>query len=173
MPFTLLHMGPAALIKSAGGSRFSFVVFGVTQVFIDLESGYNFLQGNWPMHNFLHTLLGATLAAAVCTLTGKPIGEWLLRVWNARLSPAQKRWLGVESEISWLAAASGATLGGYSHIVLDGIMHSDLRPGAPWSDANPLLHWVSISNLHWICIASGVLGLMILVPIWVRKRRGH
>ena len=172
MPFTLLHMGPAVLIKSAGGGRFSFIVFGITQVFIDLESGYNLLQGNWPVHQFLHTLLGATVAALICCVIGKPIGERLLRLWNRRLSDPQQRWLGVQTEISWLAAASGAIIGAYSHIVLDGIMHSDLRPAAPWSETNPLLHWVSISYLHWFCIASGVLGMLILLAVRWRKKTG-
>ena len=165
-------MGPAMLLKGAGRDHFSFMVFGITQTFIDLESGYNFVQGNWPMHTFLHTLAGATVAAVICTLIGKPIGSLLLRGWNRWLSPTQARWLAVRPDISWTAAASGAVMGGYSHVLLDGIMHSDVQPGAPWTTVNPLLHWGSIANLHWFCIASALVGLIVLLPGWRRKNPG-
>ena len=173
MPITPLHMGPALLIKAAGRRHFSFIVFGITQVFIDLESGYHFFLGNWPMHTFLHTLAGATVAAVICTLIGKPIGNLALRWWDQCLSPAQARWLGVEAEISWLAASSGAVMGAYSHVVLDGIMHSDVQPGAPWITVNPLLHWISISDLHWLCVIAAVVGSIILLPAWLKKRCGN
>jgi membrane-bound metal-dependent hydrolase YbcI (DUF457 family) len=49
----------------------------------------------------------------------------------------------------------------FSHIVLDGIMHADMHPLAPWSAANPLLHLVSLSALHWACIISGIAGVLL------------
>jgi hypothetical protein len=123
------------------------------------------------MHTFLHTVLGASIAAVIGALLGKPIAERLLRLWNLWLNPAQQRWLGVDPGISWWAAINGAVIGAYSHVLLDGIMHSDVRPGAPWTDANPLLHWITLSQLHWLCVATGVLGLIFMLPGWWKERK--
>ena len=53
-------------------------------------------------------------------------------------------------------------MGSYSHIVLDSLMHPDIRPFTPMSDSNLLFHAVSLSALHWGCLAAGVVGLAIL-----------
>jgi membrane-bound metal-dependent hydrolase YbcI (DUF457 family) len=67
-----------------------------------------------------------------------------------------------------LSVAIGAALGTYSHLLLDGIMHGDMFPFAPISDANPLLHAISLEALHASCVAAGALGLALL---WLRQRR--
>ena len=41
-------------------------------------------------------------------------------------------------------------------------MHGDMRPLAPLSEDNPLLHAVSLIALLWSCIAAGIGGLIIL-----------
>jgi membrane-bound metal-dependent hydrolase YbcI (DUF457 family) len=68
-------------------------------------------------------------------------------------------------ELTLLSVAAGALAGTYSHIVLDSVMHSDitpLAPLAPFSNANPLLQMVSLSTLHWFCLAAGAAGLCVL-----------
>ena len=52
----------------------------------------------------------------------------------------------------------GAALGAYSHVVLDSVMHRDIRPLAPASMENVLLGIISLSALHWWCIALGIVG---------------
>jgi hypothetical protein len=53
---------------------------------------------------------------------------------------------------------------------LDSIMHADMRPFAPWSDASPLLGILSIGGLHVACLVSGMLGaLLVLTPPMVRR----
>ncbi len=118
-----------------------------------------------PLHPHVHTYLGATAVALVSALLGKPACEWALRAWNARLSPAQARWLGVEPAIRVTAVWSGAIIGAYSHIVFDSIMHADLQPLAPFSSGNGLLHFIPIEDLHMLCIVLGVLGLAVLVVL--------
>ena len=54
----------------------------------------------------------------------------------------------------------------YSHI-----MHADMRPFAPWSDANPFLHRVSLGALHWGCVAAAVLGGLLWVVFLRRNRK--
>jgi len=96
-------------------------------------------RGLWPIHRFFHTYLGATLVALFVAVAGKPLCEWLLRFWNSRLSTAQRTWLSVDPGISLTGAMTGAFFGGYSHRLLDSVMHSDIRPFTPFSNDNGLL----------------------------------
>src|SRR5262245_55839686 len=171
MPFTPFHFGPGAAIKAALGRRFSFTVFAFSQVLIDIEPGTRMLAGADQLHPHLHTYAGATAVALLSAWPGRPVCEWTLRLWNRQLSPAQARWLGVEPTIPAAAVWSGAIIGAYSHVVLDSIMHADLRPFAPLSDTNRLLHLISISDLHLLCIALGALGVAALAVSRWRKTR--
>ncbi len=40
-------------------------------------------------------------------------------------------------------------------------MHSDIMPFAPFSDANPLFRVTSLPALHWLCLGSGAVALLI------------
>lgn len=171
MPVTPLHVGPGAILKALAPGYFSFTAFGFTQVIIDLEPLYYISRGEWPIHRFFHTYLGSTAVAVVVVLVGRPICEMLLRIWNRRLDPGQKRWLYVEPKISVLAAATGAISAAYSHVLLDSVMHSDLRPFAPLSDANGLLYIISVDQLHVVCLGLGVVGGIMLLFVWLHTRR--
>jgi membrane-bound metal-dependent hydrolase YbcI (DUF457 family) len=57
-----------------------------------------------------------------------------------------------------------AFIGTYSHVVLDSIMHSDMHPVAPFSQANTLLHMLNHSELHWFCIITGAAGTLLCLP---------
>ena len=170
MPVTPFHFGPAAVFKAVTPRYFSFVAFGLTQVIIDTEPLFYMAQGSWPIHRFLHTYLGATVVALFVALVGRPLCEWILRLWNWRLSVSQRAWLGVNTKISFAAALTGALFGGYSHVLLDSIMHSDIRPFAPFSDNNSLLYVISIDNLHMLCTIFGVLGGTMLLVLLTRRR---
>ena len=148
MPFTPLHMGPALLVRGSVRGGFSLMVFGWTQVLIDLEPLWGMLTGAEQLHGWSHTWIGATLLAGVALLSGKPLAEWGLRLLRLQ------RFL----PISWTAAATGALLGGWSHIVLDSIMHFDIQPLRPFSLENGLRQWVSLEQLHLFCVATAVLG---------------
>ena len=53
-------------------------------------------------------------------------------------------WMFRDTHISWSAAAAGAFIGTYSHVLLDSIMHADMAPLAPWSPHNAMLGAVTI-----------------------------
>lgn len=169
MPITLFHLGPGAAIKAAAPGNVSFTVFAFSQLLIDLEPVGFFIVTGDPVHPYLHTYLGATLVFLASWWPGRRIGEWALRVWNAWLSPAQARWLAYEPTISGRAAAVGAFLGAYSHVAIDSIMHGDIRPLAPFSDARPWLGVISIENLQWACVFAGAGGLAVLFVLRWRK----
>jgi hypothetical protein len=168
MPFTPFHFGLGAAAKPLLGRRFSFTVFAFSQVLIDLEPGVRMLLDREPLHPHLHTYLGATFVALVSGSLGRPVCEWALRAWNRKLSPAQARWLALETSIPPLAAWSAAFIGAYSHVVLDSIMHADLRPWAPFAAGNGLLGLLSIPDLQMLCVVLGIAGV---IGVAARGRR--
>ncbi len=147
MPFTPFHLGAGALLKGIGRDRFSFMVFGGSQVLIDIEPGYRMIAGDFVLHGPSHTITGALLIGAIATVVGKPVSEFVLRLFRYP-----------RSKISWLAAALGAFLGTFSHLCFDAAMHSDMIPWAPISNSNELLGIVSVSNLHILCVILGLIG---------------
>lgn len=174
MPFTPFHLGLAAAIKAAAPRRFSFLVFGGSQVLIDLEPAYYMLQGEAPLHRFFHTCVGATVVGVVALVIGMPLCNWMLD-WVLRLGRALQGRAGAAGEparITFGAAAFGAFAGVYSHVLLDSVMHGDMRPLAPFSDANPLLRVIALDALHTLCVAGAILGLAgLAVRARLRRQR--
>jgi len=173
MPITPFHFGPGAALKGLLGPWMSFTVFAFANILIDVEPVALFFLTGDPAHPYLHTLPGATLVMVLSVWPGRRICEWAIRRWNARLSPAQARWLAAAPRIGLGAAVSGAALGAYSHILIDSIMHVDVRPLAPLIAANDWQGLVSIETLHAACVVAGLLGLALvtLVNLWRRRVR--
>ena len=84
MPVTPFHMGPALLVKAAAPRRFSLVIFGVSQVAIDVEPLVGLFRGAAVLHGFSHTLTGATLVAIASVVVGRPLCERVLSTLNGR-----------------------------------------------------------------------------------------
>lgn len=153
MPVTPFHFGPGLLL--AGLTPASFAAFALANVVIDVESVYHVVAGIYPVHTFLHTVVGSTLVAI--GVSAVAIGY---EVGMRRQRPSRDR-----RSIGGLIA--GAFAGAWSHVLLDGIMHADMRPLAPWSAANPLLGVMSLLWLHALCVATGAVGTWRLL----RRRR--
>lgn len=79
MPFAPIHLGPGAAFKAIGGRHFSFMVFGGTQVLMDIEPLIGMLRGWDVLHGYTHTLLGALVIGTLAGLIGRPISAWGLR----------------------------------------------------------------------------------------------
>lgn len=155
MPFTPIHMGPGVLIKSLLQGSFSLMVFGWSQIVIDIQPLIAMIRGVGRLHGFTHTYVGATLIAIVSAVTGKYLAQWAL-ISVFELKPVVIRW--------WVAFLS-AFIGVYSHVVLDSIMHTDIQPLLPLSAANDLQGILTISALHKFCVYSGVAGAAIYFVI--------
>lgn len=163
MPVTPFHFGPGVLFHAAAPRRVSFIAFVVANCITDCESIYNVLSGHFPIHRFLHTLVGAALVA-VLTIA---LFLSMRRLARSVTLPNWFEW----QELTLPPVIAGSLLGSYSHIFLDGIMHADMRPFAPWSDENPMLHLVSLSVLHWGCVAAAVVGG--LWWLWLHGRKAE
>lgn len=161
MPITPFHFGPGAAIHAIAPKRVSFIAFCTANVIIDVEPLYYMSTGQFPLHRFLHTCIGATLVASLTVALFIAIYAFASRF---RL-PNLFGW----RDLRLSCVAVGAVLGSFTHIVFDSIMHSDIRPFAPFSDSNPLLRTVPLDTLHWSCVIAGVVGLAIL---FLRKLRG-
>jgi hypothetical protein len=162
MPVTPFHFGPGALLAQATRSRVSFLSFCAVNVLIDVESLYNMATGQPRIHTFLHTYVGATLAAAITVCLFIPA-----------------RWLAMKlpdgSLLSWRrlplsAIAGGALIGAWSHVLLDSVMHADITPLAPFTQSNGLHLIVSLRTLHLFCVAAGLLGFSWW--LWRRNAQG-
>lgn len=148
MPFTPFHMGPGLLVKGILQGSFSLMIFGWSQIVIDIQPLVVMLSGRGHVHGFTHTYLGATLIAAVSAVSGKFAADLVLRILRrTRFTP-----------ISWPVAIGSALIGTYSHVVLDAIMHSDVEPFAPLTLVNPFLGIISVATLHKLCLLSGLAG---------------
>lgn len=148
MPFTPLHMGPGVVVKALMRNSFSLVVFGGSQIVIDIQPLVVMLTGKGELHGLSHTVLGATVIGLLCGLLGKPIGERFLKFY---VEPK-----GIP--ISWRVSFISAFIGTYSHILIDSIMHSDVIPLWPFSKASSLHGIISIDALHVLCLAGVAVG---------------
>ena len=171
MPFTPFHFGPGVALKAAAPRHFSFTLFVFTNVAIDVEPLVYLLSDDYPVHRFFHTYAGATLAAVACYFAGRPVCSWAIRVWNSRLSAGQARWLEVEPRIAALPAAIGAATGAWSHVLLDSLMHADMRPFAPFSAMDGMYRFFSFAEIHAFCALSGALGFAVLAASAVLRRK--
>jgi hypothetical protein len=164
LPFTPFHFGPGLLCKGLAPRWCSWTAFVASNVIIDCESLYYLVRREYPVHRELHTFVGATLVALVTIGLLLAIRRILSRRWLDARGPT------VRAELSTLGIAVGAMLGALSHPVLDGLMHRDIEPFAPWTAENPLRDVVELGALHLGCAVAGLVGAVLLVVSYVRER---
>ena len=164
MPATPFHFGPGLLVKAVAPRQFSMAAYSLSQIVIDIESGYYMLQHATPVHRQAHTFALGGLIGLACGLIVSKLGAWL-----ARPRDVVPEALAAEYRLP-IAALSGI-FGGMFHSVLDGIMHADIRPFRPFSQANPLYGLVSVEILYLFCIITGIVGAALLLALQRRPRR--
>jgi len=154
MPFTPFHMGPGIFIKALLQGSFSLMVFGWSQIIMDIQPLLVLLTGEGHLHGFSHTYIGATLLGVFSALSGKYLSEIGLKIIG--IANASK-----PLKIAWWVVFLSAFTGTYSHVLLDSIMHSDVAPYYPFSPVNGLLGIISLPLLHQLCIYSALAGAVI------------
>jgi len=158
MPFTPIHMGPGVLIKSLLQGSFSLMVFGWTQIVMDIQPLIVLISGEGHLHGFTHTYVGAILIAIFAALTGKYLSEFGLKI--LRISKNEN-----PISIVWWVVFSSAFIGSFSHVLLDSIMHSDVEPFFPFTLNNQFLGLIPVSMLYKVCLYSGLVGASIYYGI--------
>ena len=154
MPITPFHFGPGGAIHAIAPKHVSFLAFCAANVVMDVEPLYYMVTGQFPLHRFFHTYIGATLSLVIT------VALFLVALKLASVVPLPNLFGWKQLTIRQITI--GAALGSYSHVVLDSLMHSDIRPLAPFSEENPLFRLVSQSILHWSCVVAGILGLVLI-----------
>ena len=154
MPITPFHFGPGAALHSVAPRRVSFLAYCAANVLVDTEPLYYMITGQFPLHRFFHTYVGVSIVVVVT------IAIFLAAQRLSTVVP-------LPNLLSWKqlttgCVAVGASLGGYSHVLFDSVMHSDIRPLAPFTSSNSMWLVVSLTSLHWFCLGSGILGLIVL-----------
>jgi membrane-bound metal-dependent hydrolase YbcI (DUF457 family) len=152
MPFTPFHFGPGALVHSAAPQYISFLAFCGANVLVDVEPLYFMLTQQHPIHRFFHTYVGAITAGLIVVA----LFALIRRIAMPLLQLFRLENLGVG------AVALGAFAGTFTHVLLDSLMHADMRPLAPFSDDNPLLGAVSFRALHVFCLIAAVVGIAVV-----------
>ncbi len=163
MPFTPIHMGPGIFIKAALQSSFSLMVFGWTQIVMDIQPLIVLISGEGHLHGFTHTYIGAMLIALFSAITGKYLSEIGLKILKINKDNPIK--------IAWWVAFVSAFIGSFSHVFLDSIMHIDVEPFYPIILVNKFHGLVSVAVLHKLCLYSGLVGAVIyfLTSAFVKK----
>jgi len=162
MPFTPIHMGPGILFKAIFQGSFSLMVFGWSQIIMDIQPLIVLFTGEGHLHGFTHTYVGAVLLAIFSALSGKYLGEFALKLMKVTKEK--------EITILWKVSFFSATLGCFSHVLLDSFMHSDIQPLYPFTLSNPLLDVITTTMLHKICLYSGLVGIVLFyLVIWFKK----
>jgi hypothetical protein len=164
MPATPFHLGPGLLIKAAAPRQFSMAAYTLTQAVIDIESGYHLLRNDFPVHREMHTFVVGGMIGLLCGLIVSRGGAWL-----ARPRDVIREEIAAEYRL-WVALPSGI-FGGLFHVVLDAIMHADMRPFRPFSMANPLYDLVSVRMVYLFCVLTGVVGAALLLAWEWQPRR--
>ena len=163
MPFTPIHMGPGIAIKALLQGSFSLMVFGWSQIVMDVQPLMVMITGEGHLHGFSHTYVGATLLAIVSALSGKYLSEIGLYILGLN-----RHW---QIKIAWGVALLSAFIGTYTHVLLDSIMHSDVQPFYPFTLYNNLQGWLSEATLHKLCLYSGIMGGIVYFAVqWLRTR---
>ncbi len=161
MPFTPFHMGAALIIKPVFKRNFSVMTFGIAQVAMDIESGVRMVAGLGVLHGPTHTILGALVIAFLVMLIAPSICNLVLQKWNKEVTFYKQPWLTHTGLVSKTAVITGAFFGTLSHVAIDSLMHHDLHPLNPFSQANPLLGLVSHDEVYQACTIAGVLGIVL------------
>jgi hypothetical protein len=166
-------MGPGLAAKAIAGRHFSLMVFGFSQAGMDIEPLVRMIRGDAVLHGFTHTYLGATLIALASAVVGRSVCQYLLSYWPSDSRLPFFNWLRGTGLISWPVAIMSAFIGAYSHVFLDSLMHADMQPFAPLSEANGLLYMIPIESLHLLCVLAGVLGALLMLAVFFVRRNAR
>jgi hypothetical protein len=170
MPFTPFHMGAALIVKPATDKKFSLLTFAIAQVAMDVEPGIGMLMSSNTLHGASHTVGGAFLIACLVIAVSKWICIPILRRYNREVIHYKQYWLLESESLDRVGVVTGAFFGTFSHIVLDSLMHHDIHPLVPFSNANPLLGLVSHDNVYLLCAVLFAVGAALwLVAKWLKR----
>jgi membrane-bound metal-dependent hydrolase YbcI (DUF457 family) len=154
MPLTPFHLGPAIVLGLIFLRYVDLPTFLIANVIVDIEPMFIILVNlDLTHHQFLHTFLGGTFVAIILT--------WIMKKIRNKLSPLLIV-VKIEQKVSMRNILLASLSGIYIHIILDSLMHADIRPFYPLMD-NPFLNEsiLSVLSVYMVCIWSVIGGLIV------------
>ena len=152
MPFTPFHLGPGLLFGLLLIRYVDLPTFLIASVIVDVEPLLVLsLSLPYPLHGFFHSFLGGTLVALLLTA--------LMSKARKSMSPLLLVFK-IKQTLSFKNILSASLSGIYIHILLDSVMHIDIRPFYPL-DLNPFLGISSVLGVYMLCIWSFIGGVII------------
>jgi len=153
MPFTPLHLGPAAVFGYLIRRKIHWPTFIVANVLVDVEPllvliGVLMVEG-YPLHGYLHTFLASLV-------TGSALGYVMFRLDRFLRSFFERLHL-VEGDVGLRGYILGGVLGWSLHVLLDSPLYTDIRPLYPLQ-LNPLLLPLNLVEPY----LSSVYGLLLV-----------
>lgn len=157
-------MGPGLLIKSLLRGSFSLLIFGWSQIVIDVQPLVVLIRGAGTLHGISHTYGAATVIALFAALSGK----WLVAL-AVKVAVVQREGF---RAIAWRTAMVSALIGAYSHVALDSFMHGDMAPFYPLALSNNLHGALTADVLHAVFLYSGIAGVVTFYAVgYIRQWR--
>ncbi len=151
MPFTPFHFGPSSFVALPLGKYIDFPVFVLANVVVDLEPlAVMVFDLDYPLHGYCHTLLIGSLVGgmwAVIAYSGKSIFQKLMGLLHLSYATNFGKML------------VSAILGIWFHILIDALIHTDIRPFFPF-EANPIYGIITKSTVYLICAISFIPALI-------------
>lgn len=173
MPFTPFHIGAAFLVKPVLNRCLSVITFGIAQVAMDIEPGVRILFGADVVHGPTHSILGALIVAGLVLWIAPGVCNYLQEKWSKEVIYYRKSWHVRSGGVSKGAVVVGAFFGTLSHVVLDSLIHRDIHPLSPFSQANPFMGLITHDAVYQACAIAGVLGCAVWSIInWARASQG-
>lgn len=168
-------MGPVLTAKAVSPAAVSLVVYGTSQILIDLQPlAALTVAPQLRVHGVSHTFVAALVLGTLAAVIGKYAGQFLL---NAFRRKSRER-----VEISWVKAIGWGVGGALLHVTMDGLVYADMQPLWPflsYSQPNPML-MLGVSNqaLTTFCVFTGFAGLLVygvaaLVKHFAMFKRGN
>jgi hypothetical protein len=154
MPVTPFHFGLGALAKSIAPKRFSFQVFFLSQVLMDIQPGINLILGWRPLHGWTHTYLGAVCVGMLAAL--------LWRIWE-KIRPD----LFATSVINNFVLIASCLFGTLSHVWLDSQYHQEM-----WRLTPIFARLLAPNEVEKFCLAVlGIAGIIFVIRWLVARIR--
>jgi membrane-bound metal-dependent hydrolase YbcI (DUF457 family) len=160
IPFTPFHFDPGLLAKVVLPRHFWLTSFLAANVLVDVEVLFWLWRGERAIHRLLHSYLGGVTIGIFAGVFMFSILR-LLR----KFPPFESTSTHNPTDGGWshhlIQSVIAGLIGGVSHVFLDSLMHRDIRPFWPFSDANGMLGVVGVGSLHVACAAAGFIGIVL------------
>ncbi|MDM0053840.1 DUF4184 family protein [Variovorax sp. J22R115] len=172
MPFTPFHMGVALVAKPAARRHFSLLAFSLAQVAMDVEPLVGMLRDQDVLHGRSHTVVGALLIGMAVAMLAPFVLRPVVAFLHRKAKENRLEWILDPQAPSRGAVWAGSLVGTLSHVVLDALIHHDMRPLAPFSQATPLLGLVEHDSVYRLCAWMAAAGAAVwVISRWQTRKR--